>query len=106
LTNHAIHRILIDNGSFTDILYWPVFQQMGINRDRNKPFGSPLMGFDGEQVYPMGIISLPLTARTGPEGFHRNGRLLGGRPTFSLQRNHWSTWVKQVEGCNLQPITS
>ena len=37
---------------------------MGIDRDRIKPFGSPLVGFSGEQVYPMGIISLPLIAGT------------------------------------------
>ena len=64
VANHAIHRILVDNGSSADILYWPVFQQMGIDQDRIKPFGSPLVGFGGEQVYPMGIISLPLTAET------------------------------------------
>ena len=35
---------------------------MGIDRDRIKPFSFPLVGFDGEQVYPIGIISLPLIA--------------------------------------------
>ena len=67
VANHAIHRILVDNGSSIDILYWPAFQQMGINRDRIKPFGSPFVGFGGEQVYPVVIISLPLTARTAPK---------------------------------------
>ena len=57
VANHAIHRILVDNESSADILYWPVFQQTGIDQDRIKPFGSPLVGFNGEQVYPMGIIS-------------------------------------------------
>ena len=45
VANQVIHRILVDNGSSIDILYWPVFQQMGIDRDRIKPFGSPLVGF-------------------------------------------------------------
>ena len=53
VANHTIHRIQVDNGNFADILYWPVFQQMGIDRDRIKPFCSPLVGFGGEQVYPI-----------------------------------------------------
>ena len=40
---------------------------MGIDRDRIKPFCSPFVGFGGEQVYPIGIISLPLTVRTAPK---------------------------------------
>jgi hypothetical protein len=39
---------------------------MGIERDIIKPFGSPLIGFGGEQVQPIGIIPLPVTAGTTP----------------------------------------
>jgi hypothetical protein len=39
---------------------------MGIDRERIKPFGSPLVGFGGEVVYPLGIIPLPVTAGTTP----------------------------------------
>jgi hypothetical protein len=56
--NHVIHRILVNNGSSAKILYLPDFKQMGIDRDRFKPFGSPLIGFDGEKVQPIGLISL------------------------------------------------
>ena len=44
VANHVIHRILVDNGRSADILYWPAFQQMGIDQDTIKPFGSPLVG--------------------------------------------------------------
>jgi hypothetical protein len=48
VANHAIHRILVDNGSSAEIIYWSVIQQMGISRNRIKPFGSLLVGFTGE----------------------------------------------------------
>jgi hypothetical protein len=66
VANHGIHQILVDNGSSADILYWLAFQQMGIDRDRIKSFGSLLIGFGGEVVYPIGIIPLPVTAGTTP----------------------------------------
>ncbi|XP_059434412.1 uncharacterized protein LOC132167447 [Corylus avellana] len=50
MANHMIHQILVDNGSSADVLYWPVFKQMGIGRDKIEPFNSPLVGFAGEQV--------------------------------------------------------
>ncbi|XP_059441959.1 uncharacterized protein LOC132174300 [Corylus avellana] len=67
VANHMIHRILVDNGSSADILYWPIFKQMGIDRDRITPFSSPLVGFAGEQVQPIALISLPVTAGTAPK---------------------------------------
>jgi hypothetical protein len=67
IANHAIHRILVGNGSSTDILYWPAFQQMGIDRDRIKPFGSRLVGHGEEQVQPIGIILLLVTTGTAPK---------------------------------------
>jgi hypothetical protein len=67
VANHGIHRILVDNRSSADILYWPAFQQMGIDRERIKPFASPLVRFGGEVVFPIGIIPLPVTAGTTPQ---------------------------------------
>jgi hypothetical protein len=66
VANHTIHRILVDNGSSAEILYWSVVQQMGITQDRIKPFGSPMVGFMGEQVQMMGLISLSVMCINSP----------------------------------------
>ena len=39
------HRVLVDNGSSTNILYYPAFQQMRIDREQLIPSNVPLVGF-------------------------------------------------------------
>ena len=48
--DYNVHRMLVDNSSSTDILYYPAFQQMGINRARLTPTNSPLVAL-GERGY-------------------------------------------------------
>ena len=53
-----MHRMLVNNGSSTDILYYPAFQQMGIDRIRLIPTNAPLVGFRGTKVHSLGAITL------------------------------------------------
>ena len=53
-----MHRMLVNNGSSTDILYYPAFQQMGIDRTRLIPTNAPLVGFRGTKVHSLGAITL------------------------------------------------
>jgi hypothetical protein len=66
IANHTIHRIPVDNRSSTEIIYWLMVLQMEIAQDKIKPLGSLLVGFIGEHVQTMGIISLPIMCRTSP----------------------------------------
>ena len=59
-------RILIDNGSSADIIYFPAFQQLKLDEKRLQPFGSPLVSFSRDRVYPKGIITLTVTVGTQP----------------------------------------
>jgi hypothetical protein len=80
VANHVIHRILVNNESSANILYWPAFQQMEIERDRIKPFGSPLIRFGREQVQPVHC--------NHSKTVHYNGGFLGSRSTIHPQRDN------------------
>ena len=62
-----MHRVLVNNGSSTDILYYPAFQQMRIDRERLTPTNAPLVGFGGTKVFPLGAITLAVTAGDYPQ---------------------------------------
>ena len=59
-------RVLVDNGSSTDIIYLPAFQQLKVDQKRLRPFDSPLVSFSGDKVYPRGIVTLIITAGSHP----------------------------------------
>ena len=60
-------RVLIDNGSSTDIIYLPAYQQMKIDKERLRPIDIPLVGFTGNKVNPSGVVSLMIEADTYPK---------------------------------------
>ena len=65
--DYNLHRVLVDNGNSTDILYYLAFQQMRIDRERLTPINAPLMGFGGTKVFPLGTITLAVTASDYPQ---------------------------------------
>ena len=65
--DYNIHRMLVDNGSSADILYYPAFQQIGINRARLTPTNAPLVSFGGTRVLPLGAITLSVTVDDYPQ---------------------------------------
>ena len=59
--DYNVHRMLVDNGSSADILYYPAFQQIRINRAGLTPTNAPLVGFRGTRVLPLKAITLSVT---------------------------------------------
>ena len=47
IADYTTRRVLVDNGSSADILYYPAFQQMKFGRDQLRLVYSPLVGFGG-----------------------------------------------------------
>ena len=64
-------RILMDNGSSADIIYLPAFQQLKLDPKRLRPFESPLVSFNGDRVYPKGIVTLTIIVGTHPRQLTR-----------------------------------
>ncbi|GAV66450.1 hypothetical protein CFOL_v3_09960, partial [Cephalotus follicularis] len=62
----TMKRILIDSGSSADILYKHAFDQLRIPADQLKPVKTPLVGFAGETIHPLGSINLSVVAGTTP----------------------------------------
>ena len=58
---------MVDNGSSADILYPPAYQQMRLDKDKLRPMDTPLVGFTGDKVCPVSIVTLPITLGTHPK---------------------------------------
>ena len=50
-----------------DILYYPSFQQMRINKEWLLPSDTLIVEFGGTKVFPVGTVILPVTIGTSPQ---------------------------------------
>ena len=66
IANNNVHRILVDNKSSVDILYFQAFERMGLKVNDPKPSPNPVYDFKGDLVIPLGVISLPMTLEEYP----------------------------------------
>ena len=65
--DYNTHRVLVDNESSADILYYPAFQQMRIEKEQLVPAKAPLVRFGGTRVYPLGAVTLSVTVGDYPQ---------------------------------------
>ena len=65
--DYNMHRVLVDNGSLADILYYPAFQQIRIDKEQLVPVNAPLVGFRRMRVFPIDAITLTVTVGDYPQ---------------------------------------
>jgi len=63
----AITKVLVDQGSLIDILYWKNFKKMRITKSEIQPYDKQIVGFFSEHVDTRGFIDLYTTF--GEEGY-------------------------------------
>jgi len=56
-----VHRVLVDQGSSADAMFWPTFTKLQLPLDQLRPYGACLYGFAGDQVEVRGYIELRTT---------------------------------------------
>jgi hypothetical protein len=57
----VIEKILVDNGSSADILFFKTFKKMNLSQHMLHPSEYPLQGFGGKPIKPVGKVSLPVS---------------------------------------------
>ena len=108
IEGYNTRRVLMDNGSSTNVMYMTTFQQMMLDPKHLKPFKSPLVNFSGDCVYPKGIISLQITTGTYPAQVIRMVdflivncpsfyNVILGRPTLNCLKAATSTYYLKVK---------
>ena len=106
--DYNTYRVLVDNGSFADILYYPAFQQMRIDKERLVPTKAPLFGFGGTKVYPLSAVTLPITVGDYPQQITKDVTFLVvdysytynailGRPTLNSSKAVTSTYHLMIK---------
>ena len=101
-------RILVDNGSSADIIYLPAFQQLKLDPKRLCLFESPFVSFNGDRVYPRGIVTLTVTVGAQPRQLTcqldflvvdcpSSYNVIIGRPTLNRWKAATSTYCLKVK---------
>ena len=100
--------MLVDNGSLADILYYPAFQQIRIDRERLILTNAPLIGFGGTRVFPLGAVTLSVTVGDYPQQITKDVTFLVvdcssvynailGRPTLNSWKAVTSTYHLMIK---------
>jgi hypothetical protein len=60
--NYDVKRVLVDQGSFAEVMYQELYEKLGLGKSNLSEFSSPVFGFSGESTIPLGKTTLPVLA--------------------------------------------
>jgi len=67
LENYAVKKVLIDQGSSVDILYWATYHKLQLPTTAMVPYDEPIYGLSGEKVSTRGYIDLHIIFYDGAQ---------------------------------------
>ncbi|XP_065633726.1 uncharacterized protein LOC136069298 [Quercus suber] len=65
IRGYDVRRVMVDEGSAAEVMYPDLFRGLNLKSEDLTAYSSPLVGFEGRSVVPVGMIRLPV--QTGLE---------------------------------------
>jgi len=65
IVNWRVHKILIDQGSLANVLYWSTFMKLNVPKSVVQSYTELLLGFVGQKVHAQGYVDLLTTFGIG-----------------------------------------
>ena len=62
IENFNVQRVLIDQGSFAEVMYQDLYMKLSLGKAELYSFTSPIYGFSGKPTVPLGKTILPVLA--------------------------------------------
>ena len=75
-TGRKVHRVLVDQGSSTDVMFWTTFNKLQVSPYQLRPYTGYLYGFVGDQLEVRGHLELRTTLTDGVASRTKNIRYL------------------------------
>ena len=108
IADYTTRRVLVENRSSADILYYPTFQQMKFEQNQLRLVNSPLVGFGGIKAKPVGTVTLTVVVGAYPQQVTKDVNFLLvdcsssynaiiGRPTLNNWKAVTSTYHLSVK---------
>ncbi|XP_064963236.1 uncharacterized protein LOC135611524 [Musa acuminata AAA Group] len=66
IANARVKRVMVDTGSFADVLYLDAFKKFSLTKEDLTPMASALTGFTGDSISPLGTTILLVTIGEEP----------------------------------------
>ena len=93
--DYDVKRVLVDQGSFAEVMYKGLYDNLGLKEADLDNFSSPVFGFSSESTTPLGKTTLPVLA--GPINLQTEFIVIhGSSPYNAIMGRNWLHRMRAV----------